>query len=156
MDFPITNNNLPDIGSLQVNVYSQTNFIPITNATVTIRNTFPQTNTVSEQLSTNNSGQTETIQLPTPPLEYSLTPESSMPYAEYDLTISAPGYETTVVSGTQLLPDTKAIQDIRLTPLPGTEENSVEQDINIAGHTLYEEYPPKIPEAEIKTVADTG
>ena len=156
MDFPITNNtNLPDIGSLQVNVYSQTSFIPITNATITIQNTQPQNNRVTEQLTTNSSGQTDTIQLPTPPLEYSLTPESNMPYAEYDLTISAPGYETTVLTGAQILPDVKAIQDIRMVPLPGTED-SPEQDIDIAAHTLYEEYPPKIPEAEIKTVADTG
>ncbi len=156
MDFTLSNNtNLPDIGTLQVNVLSQNNYIPITNATVTIQNTLPQNQAIREQLSTDSSGQTETISLPTPPLEYSLIPESSMPYAEYDVTVSAPGYETTVLTGAQLLPDTKAIQNIRLTPLPGTEEN-ITQDINIAAHTLYEEYPPKIPEAEIKTVADTG
>ena len=156
MDFPMTNNmDFPDIGSLQVNVYSQNNLIPITNATVTIQNTFIQQTPFSEQLTTNASGQTQTIQLPTPPLEYSLTPESNMPYSEYNLTISAPGYETTVLSGAQILPDVKAIQDIRLIPLPGAEE-AEDQDISLAAHTLYEEYPPKIPEAEIKTVADTG
>lgn len=157
MDFPLTNNdNMPDIGTLQVNVLSGNNYIPITNATVTIRNTNPQNQTVLEQLTTDSSGQTETVSLPSPPLEYSLTPESNMPYAEYDVSVSAPGYETTVITGTQLLPDVKAIQDIRLVPLPGTEEPPVTQDIDIAGHTLYEEYPPKIPEAEIKTVPDTG
>ena len=156
MDSSLTNNtNLPDIGTLQVNVFSQTNYIPISNATVTIRNTLPQSQPVLEQLTTNSSGQTETISLPSPPLEYSLTPESSMPYAEYDVTVSAPGYETTALTGAQLLPDVKAIQDIRLKPLPGTEEG-ITQDIDIAAHTLYKEYPPKIPEAEIKTVADTG
>lgn len=156
MDSSLTNNtNLPDIGTLQVNVFSQTNYIPISNATVTIRNTLPQSQPVLEQLTTNSSGQTETISLPSPPLEYSLTPESSMPYAEYDVTVSAPGYETTALTGAQLLPDVKAIQDIRLKPLLGTEEG-ITQDIDIAAHTLYKEYPPKIPEAEIKTVADTG
>ena len=150
MDSSLTNNtNLPDIGTLQVNVFSQTNYIPISNATVTIRNTLPQSQPVLEQLTTNSSGQTETISLPSPPLEYSLTPESSMPYAEYDVTVSAPGYETTALTGAQLLPDVKAIQDIRLKPLPGTEEG-ITQDIDIAAHTLYKEYPPKIPEAEIK------
>ena len=156
MDSSLTNNtNLPDIGTLQVNVFSQTNYIPISNATVTIRNTLPQSQPVLEQLTTNSSGQTETISLPSPPLEYSLTPESSMPYAEYDVTVSAPGYETTALTGAQLLPDVKAIQDIRLKPRPGTEAG-ITQDIDIAAHTLYKEYPPKIPEAEIKTVADTG
>lgn len=156
MDSFLSNNqDFPDIGTLQVNVFSQNNYNPITNATVTIQNTIPQTNGTSEQLSTDSSGQTETISLRTPPLEYSLTPESSMPYSEYNITVSAPGYETTVLTGAQILPDVKAIQDIRLVPLPGTEETQ-EQDIDIAPHTLYAEYPPKIPEAEIKTVADTG
>lgn len=156
MDSSLTNNtSLPDIGTLQVNVFSQNNYLPITNATVTIQNTLPQNQTVSEQLSTDSSGQTETISLPTPPLEYSLTPESSMPYAEYNITVSAPGYETTVLTGAQILPDVKSIQDIRMVPLPDTEE-PMDQDIDIDPHTLYAEYPPKIPEAEIKTVADTG
>lgn len=156
MDYSLTNNqNFPDIGTLQVNVFSQNNFNPISNATVTIQNTLPQEGRFSEQLNTDSSGQTETISLSTPPLEYSLTPESSMPYGEYNITVSAPGYETTILTGAQILPDVKAIQDIRLIPLPGTEEMQ-EQDIDIDPHTLYAEYPPKIPEAEIKTVADTG
>lgn len=156
MDYSLTNNqNFPDIGTLQVNVFSQNNFNPITDATVTIQNTLPQEGTFSEQLNTDSSGQTETISLSTPPLEYSLTPESDMPYGEYSITVSAPGYETTVLTGAQILPDVKAIQNIRLVPLPGTEE-ALEQDIDIAPHTLYADYPPKIPEAEIKTVADTG
>ncbi len=156
MDYSLTNNqNFPDIGTLQVNVFSQNNFNPITDATVTIQNTLPQEGTFSEQLNTDSSGQTETISLSTPPLEYSLTPESDMPYGEYTITVSAPGYETTVLTGAQILPDVKAIQNIRLVPLPGTEE-AQEQDIDIAPHTLYADYPPKIPEAEIKTVADTG
>ena len=156
MDSSLSNNqDFPDIGTLQVNVFSQNNYNPITNATVTIQNTIPQADGTSEQLNTDSSGQTETISLRTPPLEYSLTPESSMPYSEYTITVSAPGYETTVLTGAQILPDVKAIQDIRLVPLPGTEEIQ-EQDIDIDPHTLYAEYPPKIPEAEIKTVADTG
>lgn len=156
MDFSLTNNqSFPDIGTLQVNVFSQNNYNPIPNATVIIQNTQTQESNVAEQLDTDSSGQTETISLKTPPLEYSLTPESSMPYGEYNITVSAPGYETTILTGAQILPDVKAIQDIRLVPLPGTEE-TLSQDIDIDPHTLYAEYPPKIPEAEIKTVADTG
>lgn len=151
----VNNADLPDRGTLQVNVFSQNNFIPITNATVSIQNTLPQEKPIREELQTDTSGQTETISLPTPPLEYSLTPESSMPYAEYNITVSAPGFEDTILTGAQLLPDVKAIQNIRLVPLSETNEEE-EQDIDIAPHTLYKEYPPKIPEAEIKTAADTG
>lgn len=156
MDFSLSNNaDLPDIGTLQVNVLSQRNYIPITNATVTIQNTQPGDRNILEQIPTDSSGQTETVSLPAPPLEYSLTPESSMPYTEYNLTVSAPGYETVYLTGAQILPDVKAIQDIHMIPLPENEEG-ITEDIDIAAHTLYAEYPPKIPEAEIKTVPETG
>ena len=35
-------------------------------------------------------------------------------------------------------------------------DDQAEEDINIPDHTLYGEYPPKIPEAEIKTDPETG
>lgn len=156
MDSSFSNNaDFPDTGTLQVNVFSRNNYFPITNATVTIQNAQPGEGSIDEQLSTDSSGQTQIVSLPAPPLEYSLMPESSMPYGEYNVTVSAPGYETTVLTGTQILPDVKAIQNVRMNPLPENEGNE-EQDISIAPHTLYEEYPPKIPEAEIKTIVDTG
>lgn len=156
MDSSFSNNaTFPDTGTLQVNVFSRNSYFPITGATVTIQNAQPGEGTIDEQLSTDSSGQTQTVSLPAPPIEYSLTPESSMPYGEYNVTVSAPGYETAVLTGTQILPDVKAIQNVRMIPLPENEGNE-QQDISIAPHTLYEEYPPKIPEAEIKTIADTG
>ena len=37
-----------------------------------------------------------------------------------------------------------------------TEEMQQTEDIVIPDHTLYGEYPPKIPEEEIKPMAETG
>lgn len=105
-----------------------------------------QTNAI-EQLTTDASGQTGTIELTTPPVEYSLEPESTQPYSEYTLTISAPGYETAVINNTQLLAGETAVQPVQLVPL-----ETAPSDIVIPAHTLYGEYPPKIPEDEIKPV----
>lgn len=82
-----------------------------------------------------------------------MEPSSSQPYAEYTLQITAPGYEPVTISGAEILPEAMALQDVRMVPLEQPEEY---QDIVIPAHTLYGEYPPKIAEAEIKPVSQTG
>lgn len=147
-------NNTADKGTLQLNITSEITSYPISNATVNIYYTGVPDSQL-EQLTTDSSGQTETIELDTPPLEYSLNPSiESQPYSEYTFQISAPGYETMNIAGAELLPTVKAIQNVALKPL---DTNTQQQDIYvIPGHTLYEEYPPKIAEDEIKPMDETG
>ena len=148
-----TQSNLVDVGYLQIQTLSAENQFPIQDARVAISYT-GQPDSVIETLETDSSGQTETIALETPPLEYSETPGSPQPYSEYTLSITAPGYEPLTISGTEILPTANAIQVARLRPLTdvvGTTENVV-----IGPHTLYYPYPPKIAEAEIKPIRDTG
>ncbi|MDE6186014.1 MAG: peptidoglycan-binding protein, partial [Lachnospiraceae bacterium] len=87
-------------------------------------------------------------------LEYSLTPVEQQPYSEYNIQIEAPGYEPLMISGTEILPDVTAVQPVSLTPLEETQEQ--EELIVIPDHTLYGEYPPKIPEDEIKPMDESG
>lgn len=140
-------------GKLQINVTSSLGMIPIPDATVTISYTGVPDVTV-ERISTDSSGQTEEIELSAPPLEYSVEPSEIMPYSEYNIQVDAPGYESVMVSGTEILPDVTALQPIQMTPLETAQEN--EETIVIPGHTLYEEYPPKIPEDEIKPMDESG
>ena len=142
-----------DVGGLQINVTSSLGLIPIQNATVTISYTGVPGVTV-EQLTTDSSGQTERVELPAPPLEYSVEPSEQMPYSEYNIQVEAPGYETVNVSGTEVLPDVTALQPIEMTPLETSQ--GPEEDIVIPDHTLYYDYPPKIPEAEIKPMDESG
>lgn len=144
---------LPSRGFLQVNVVNMENNFPIRNATISISYKGEPDNTV-EELTTDSSGQTEDIELSAPPLEYSLEPSDNQPYSEYNLTISAPGYKTEVISGTEILPDATAIQPVRLEPVGDTEP--VENPIVIPDHTLYGNYPPKIAEPEIQPVNEPG
>lgn len=143
----------PDVGGLQVNVTSSLGLIPIQGATVTISYTgVPQV--AVERLTTDSSGQTEIVELPSPPLEYSVEPSEQMPYSEYNIQVDAPGYESVNISGTEILPDVTALQPIQMMPLETAR--GTEDDIVIPGHTLYEDYPPKIPEEEIKPVDESG
>ena len=140
-------------GRLQINVTANVGLIPIDNASITISFTGEPDSTV-ETLQTDSSGQTDTVDLRTPPLQYSLTPDSPMPYSEYTVSVTAPGYEPVIVSGVEVLPDVTAIQNIEMTPTEMTQED--EEIISIPDHTLYGDYPPKIPEDEIKPMDESG
>lgn len=144
----------PETGRLQVNVTSQDTSRPVSDATVSISYTGVP-DSMLEQLTTDSSGQTETIDLAAPPLEYSLNEANEeQPYSEYTIQIDAPGYESVSVAGAEILPTIKAIQNIALPPLrPAGPEGEV---FVIPAHTLYGSYPAKIPEAEIKPVTETG
>ncbi len=141
----------PDRGELQVTVLSERN-APIADAVVDISYTGDPENTL-EKLRTNASGQTGVIDLGAPPIEYSLRPSSNMPYAEYTLRVTAPGYEPAVISGAEVLSGETSLQTIRLHPLI---EGGLPDRVVIPEHTLYGSYPPKIAEAEIKPVNISG
>ncbi len=140
-------------GVIRVNVISTLGMIPIPGARVTISPT-DTPDTIIADLSTDESGLTEPVTLPTPPLSLSLSPSEVQPYAEYNIEVVAEGYEPVQVFGSQLLADEFSLQSIRMNPLEITEEN--ERVIIIPPHTLFGDFPPKIPEAEIKPLPDTG
>ena len=142
-----------DRGKLQISVTSEITAYPVENATISISYTGVPNSTL-EQLQTNNSGQTEIVELDTPPLEYSLNPTiEEQPYSEYTLQIEAPGFEPVNIAGTELLPEVTALQNVQLRPVV---ENATPDVFVIPAHTLYGEYPPKIPEDEIKPTNETG
>jgi peptidoglycan hydrolase-like protein with peptidoglycan-binding domain len=127
--------------------------VPVPGATVSI--TLPSDpEHVIEQLTTDSSGLTDEIELAAPSLALSLDPAQTIqPYSEYDLLVSAPNFEGAVVSGVQILPETVAEQGVLLNQV---EPEAAEEVFVIAPHTLYYEYPPKIPEDEIKPTQETG
>ncbi len=140
-----------DRGGLQVTVLSEQN-APIADAVVDISYTGDPEN-ILEELQTDPNGRTETVELDAPPVEYSLQPSSNMPYSEYTLRVTAPGYEPVVVSGTEVLSGEVSLQNVRMRPLA---EGELPDSIVIPEHTLYGSYPPKIAEAEIKPVSVSG
>lgn len=140
-------------GSLEIFVTSTQGLIPIENATVTISYGDGMESTTLT-LTTNESGQTEIVALPAPDFALSQEPSDIQPYASYTIEVTAPGYEPVVVVGTEILPDVIALQPIRM--IPEESATGPEEDILIPEHTLFGNYPPKIPEAEIKPTNETG
>ena len=139
-------------GNLQVNVTIEGQLIPIENATVTIYDT-GEPNRIIDQTTTNSSGQTEFISLPAPNPEYSLEITDEQPYSEFNLRVEAEGYEPFFVSAMQILAGINSLQRVPLRPLA---RNQLPDRTVIPPHTLFGEYPPKIPEPETKPIEDDG
>lgn len=143
-----------DRGTLQINVTSSVNAFPVERAEISISYTGVPESTL-EKIQTDSSGQTETIELAAPPEEWSLDiEEDRQPYSEYTLSIKAPRFEPVNIAGTEILANVKAIQNIQMKPADVSGEE--DQVFVIPAHTLYGDYPPKIAEAEIKPVTETG
>lgn len=139
-----------DSGKLNIQITSTINSYPIEGASVKISYTGVPENTL-ENLYTNSSGQTETIELAAPPVEYSLDENNyQQPYSEYTLEISAPGYNSINIASTEILPTVTALQNISLTPSTPSDRETGTYVID--PHTLYATYPAKIPEDEIKSI----
>lgn len=149
---PNRNDNI-DKGTLQVHLISQSTGRPIEGARIVLSYTGNPSQTL-EEVTTDDSGNTESITLDTPPLEYSMEPNENQPYAEYTILVQAPGYRDITISAIDVLPGEEAIQDVELEAQDAA--GSQYDDIVIQPHTLFAEYPPKIPEEEIKPVSETG
>lgn len=144
--------NGPDKGKLKISILDVNNR-PIEGAKVVLSIT-GQPDSVIENLTTNNNGQSEDIELSTPPIEWSLDKDNiEQPYAEYTINVEAEGYEPIDISGIQVLSDTEALQNVTMRRVSDTGTGS-----NIANppHTLYGNFPPKIAESSIKPVDETG
>ena len=140
-----------DRGGLKVTVMTADGARPVENALVKISYTGESGQTI-EEVRTDSSGQTPVLDVKTPPLEYSMKPSEQQPYAEYTVQVEAEGFENSEIAGIQVLPSVRAEQPVRLAFQAGAEF----ERLVIGPHTLWGEYPPKIEEAEVKPVGESG
>ena len=142
-----------DQGKLRIRVIAKENGNPISGARIALSYTGVP-GTPLEELKTDSSGNAEEVTLNTPPLEYSQTPSEEQPYSEFTIEVSALGFRPVNISGIDVLANETSTQEVYLEP-QSTPGNDI-QNIVIGANTLYGNFPPKIPEEEIKTVNDNG
>ena len=140
-----------DRGGLKVTVMTADGTRPVENALVKISYTGESGQTI-EEVRTDSSGQIPVLDVKTPPLEYSMEPSEQQPYAEYTVQVEAEGFENSEIAGIQVLPSVRAEQPVRIAFQVGAEF----ERLVIGPHTLWGEYPPKIEEAEVKPVGESG
>ena len=145
--------NAVDRGNLKVNVIDRRTKRPVMNARVEISYT-GRPDSVIEELVTDDSGLTPTIALPAPPVEYSMEPQDSQPYSEYNVKITASGYVDMLISGSEIFSGVSSTQQASLGGQ--TESDAASDVVVIPANTLFGTYPPKIPENEIQPVNTSG
>lgn len=145
-------------GYLTINVIDSTSNRPMQDVTINIYRLNEDGSTsalVYQNLKTNESGQISNLPLSAPDLSYSLAPSDTKPYTDYLVEAIKDGYETIIINGTQLLPIVNARQSIPMRPrqrsrLSYKRQNEIIYDIG--AHTLWGDYPPKIPEDSLKPI----
>lgn len=141
-------------GFLTVSVINSSTNKPIQDATINIYGMDDEQNntgTIFENLKTDESGQVRDLILSAPNIEYSLQPSNVKPYSEYMVEVLADGFETVLIKGTQILPVVEALQNVPVGSPPRKSlkrQNEIIYDI--PEHTLWGNFPPKIPESSLK------
>ncbi len=135
---------MPDKGLLQIGTFEKDFSKPLQNTSVEIKDS---TGKIIDTLISDESGQTPTISLDAPPVEYSMEDVVFKPYSEYFLSVKISGVVKAVVDGVQVFSGTNAIQNIFIQP-----ESDITSHITVPEPVLWGDYPAKIPEEDIKPI----
>ena len=133
-------------GRLKVQCFVGDTYVPVDGSRALLVPSAGQTGESREvNLVTNSSGESQTIELDAPPLEYSQEPSQPTPYSLYDLQVEREGFQVLVINGIQIFPGQTAIQQCRL--VENSNRRGFRADvINISPNTLNGNFPAKIPE----------
>ena len=133
-------------GRLKVQCFVGDTYIPVDGSKLILVPSAGQSGGSKEvNLVTNSSGESQTIELDAPPLEYSQEPSQPTPYSLYDLRVERAGFQVLVINGIQIFPGQTAIQQCRL--IENNNRRGFRADvININPNTLNGNFPAKIPE----------
>lgn len=153
MEVDLTSNNgFVSSGELSVEVFGRDSREPLPGAKVSIYNATD--GTLIRSFTADDAGQIPMLRLEAPPLEYSLEPGAAQPYSQYNITVEAEGYDPLEVFDAAVMPDELALQPAPMTPI--VTEMEPKEEITVPGNTLFVPTAPKVPEAEIKPVTETG
>lgn len=138
-------------GKLQINTYDESIAMPLVNAKAQI-SLSSEPDKIIDEIITNNSGKSDILELSTPPVEYSLEPNSPRPYEEYNIKISQSGFESINIERVQILPNSLAEQNIYMKKIQNNNQSNL--NFFIPDHTLYGTYPAKISEDSVKELTN--
>lgn len=112
-------------GSLRVRTYTAGGALPVKDALVRITGAEEDNRMIAYSLLTDRDGQTETVILPAPSINYSLAPDSKeLPYSVYDIVITAQGYLTRRINGLTVFSGINSVQTVNMIPGSGEYDDN--------------------------------
>lgn len=106
---------MPSSGYIQVHAYAGSAQIPLENVAITVTAT---DGTALAMRLTDRSGKISQIEIPTPPINESQSPQDAeLPFTPVNLHARLQGYEQIEVESVQVFADTVTWQDLELIPL---------------------------------------
>ena len=142
-----------DTGQLLVQVFRTGDDQPVRGANITITYRGDPENVIFTTR-TGEGGFSPGITLPAPPLQNSTEPGDNPPYNEYNVRVESAGYRTITMEGVEVMPGEVSIQKVAMVPVSETLPS--ESVIVIPENTLSGDFPPKIPESEVKPMDESG
>ena len=107
-----------DTGTLVAKAYTAGEALPVKNTTVRISGADEENRFVQFTLLTDVDGLTPRVTLPTPEKSYSLAPSpAEIPYAQYNLEISADGYYPKKMTNVAIFSGTDTFIPINMVPI---------------------------------------
>ena len=109
---------LSALGSLLVRVSTAGGFLPVEGADVRLFGATEENRTIRYLLTTDRSGLSERVDLPTPPRELSLSPGNEAGFSRYHLEVFKQGFYPARYENIPLFPGVNSVQPVELIPLP--------------------------------------
>ncbi len=130
METPIEQKEEKSHGSLVVWVTKARGSLPIEGARVTIKSS-EESEDLLYTLTTDRSGRTEKLSLPTPPAGDSQAPGGRNVYAAYDIEVTRDGYYTGMFFGVPVFAGVTSVQPVSLVPLAAYDPMGNRPDIGL-------------------------
>ncbi len=142
-----SNQNIPNeagTGFLVVKVFTGNEAIPLSGATVTVRNNELNSDisgNVITTLFTDRSGNTEKISLPAPPRILSQSPGNLLPFSTYNIEVFLDRYQTTTFQSVPIFDGILSIQPVELIP---RAENGTSDNFDPYDQSFFESQAPEL------------
>ena len=122
------------VGYIKARVFTANGAIPLPDATVLIESGEDRNDSISLELKTDENGETQTAEVPTPSKSAGDAPGETRPYAVYNIEAYLPGYYPYRATNIPVFGDTLTVQPIGLIPLPLYDGDEVIPDLSGDGN----------------------
>ena len=129
------------VGYIKARAFTANGAIPLPDVSVVVESAEENGDRISVELKTDENGETQTAEVPTPSKSAGDAPGETRPYAVYNIEAYLPGYYPYRATNVPVFGDTLTVQPIGLIPLPLYDGDEVIPDLPGDGVSETEDQP---------------